>query len=196
MIGSALQRRGGEQKLRGALRLGLRRSWNVPRFTISLRHIRQVCTETTRTGNESIAIRGERDNRASTSDISEGGMGRADRRELLGLNCIELKNAGISFLSHSIYCLLFALRTLSSIFPRFSTVAAAGMHFIRVMLGHAEEHPSCTYVCGLDVGGGLPNPVRRNRCVRSGRIRAFGYQRRARWVKCQIYRIGAVADCV
>jgi len=100
-----------KQKLHGTLRLGLRRSWDVPRFAISLRHVRQIYRRTTnRTGNvESIAIRGVyRDNRASTSNISEGGYGWSRSTGPPWPKFHRTWRSKDQFL-YTVYCLFFSL---------------------------------------------------------------------------------------
>jgi len=162
-----------KQKLHGTLRLGLRRSWDVPRFAISLRHIRQIYRRTTnRTGNvESIAIRGVyRDNRASTSNISEGGYGGSRSTGSPWPKFHRTWRSKDQFL-YTVHCLFFTLAKLSSIFLHSRGAAAVGMYFTRVMLGHAEEHPSRTYVCRLDYVGSGDRRTRIRRidvCVRGG----------------------------
>lgn len=120
---------------------------------------------------ESIAIRGEQRQPGVDIGYRRGWICRQPSDGPLGLNFIELGNPGTSiFFMYCTLPLFYCRYILEHIFA-LPMVAAVGMHFTRVMLGHAEEHPSCSYVCRLDEGGGarIGAPVRRiDVCVRRG----------------------------
>ena len=69
-----------------------------------------------------------------------------------GLNFIERIKSKDRFF-HCTIPLFHSCYAIEHIFTLLMAIAVR-MHFIRVMLGHVEEHPSCTYVCRLDGGSG------------------------------------------